>query len=92
MPPRSGSAKPTWAYSETLAAKADAYRVGEITTTKGADLQVVKEELAVNRVTYRYIPADSCSIVEGCVGAAGWRRLLQFNASAKDLGTSPVHI
>ena len=38
-------------------------------------------ELSVNRLTYRYVASDACSLAEQCVGGTGWRRLLQFNAS-----------
>jgi Lysyl oxidase len=77
------------AWDETLAAK---NRVGEVRTQGAADLQVVKEELDVNRLTYRYIGPDSCALAEACVGGSGWRRLLQFNASEKNVGTAPVNI
>jgi hypothetical protein len=72
--------------------KAAKVRVGDIKNTKGIDLDVNVDELGVNYVTYRWIPKDSCSIVEGCVGGQGWRRLLQFNASAKNLGTEALNI
>lgn len=72
--------------------KADAARVGKIETEKGADLSVVGEELLVNRLTYRYITPQACSVAEKCVMGTGWRRLLQFNASEKNVGTEPVNI
>src|SRR5207302_2014825 len=28
---------------------------------------------------WRYFPADDCAIVEACVNASGWRRLLKFD-------------
>jgi len=77
------------AWDEALAAQ---YRVGEVRTQGGADLQVVAEELKVNRLTYRYIDDSSCALAEACVGGKGWRRLLQFNASEKNVGTEPVNI
>jgi hypothetical protein len=77
------------AWDDALAAD---NRVGGIRTEGGADLQVVAEELKVNRLTYRYIEADSCALAEKCVGGTGWRRLLQFNASEQNVGTEPVHI
>lgn len=77
------------AWDEAIAAK---NRVGEIRTQGGADLQVVAEELKVNRLTYRYIEPDSCALAEACVGGTGWRRLLQFNASEQNVGTEPVNI
>jgi hypothetical protein len=71
---------------------ADENRVGQVTTEGAADLQVVSDELLVNRLIYRYIPADSCALVEACVGGPGWRRLLQFNASEKNVGSAPIDI
>jgi len=71
---------------------ADASRVGEVETSTGADLAVVGDELNVNRLTYRYIAPTACSLAEQCVGGTGWRRLLQFNASEKNVGSEPVHI
>ncbi|HYQ16924.1 MAG TPA: lysyl oxidase family protein, partial [Polyangiaceae bacterium] len=76
-------------WDEALAAKS---RVGEIRTRGGADLQVVADELKVNRLTYRYIESDSCALAEQCVGGTGWRRLLQFNASEQNVGTEAVNI
>jgi len=72
--------------------KADAARVGKVETPGGADLAVVGDELHVNRLTYRYITKDACSIAEQCVGGTGWRRLLQFNASEKNVGSEAVNI
>ncbi|HEY0463837.1 MAG TPA: lysyl oxidase family protein, partial [Polyangiaceae bacterium] len=71
---------------------ADAARVGKVETPTGADLAVVGEELNVNRVTYRYITPAACSLAEQCVGGTGWRRLLQFNASEKNVGAEAVNI
>jgi hypothetical protein len=65
-------------------------RLGDNET--GADLQVLNDELAVNRLTYRYISEDSCAIAEQCVGGSGFRRLLQFNASEKNVGAKPLVI
>jgi hypothetical protein len=77
------------AWSDELADKA---RVGTISNDSGADLDVLGEELEVNRLTYRYVPADSCAIAEKCVGGPGFRRLLQFNASEKNTGAKPLDI
>jgi hypothetical protein len=73
-------------------AKANAARVGGVELENAADLAVVEEELAVNRVTYRYIEPDSCALAEACVGGTGWRRLLQFNASEQNVGSEPVNV
>ena len=77
------------AWDEELAAD---NRVGQVGAEGVADLEVVTEELADNRLTYRYIEADSCALDEACVGGPGWRRLLQFNASEKNVGTEPINI
>ncbi len=74
------------------AAVADQYRVGTITNTTGSDLQLIEEEFREHRVVYRYIPPTSCTIVEGCVGGSGWRRLLQFSTSDKNTGTKTLDI
>ncbi len=66
-------------------ALADAARVGQ-QLPGVAELRAMPEGVADNRIVYRYFPADSCAISEGCVGAAGWRRLLQFTATVQNLG------
>ncbi len=73
-------------------AVADQVRVGPITNDAGADLQIIQEEFQTHRVTYRYIPPDSCTLVEQCVGAPGWRRVLQFSTADKNTGTETVDI
>lgn len=67
-------------------ALADAARVEEVTVPDVPDIAVIGEGLDVQRMIYRYIAPDSCAMVEGCVGGSGWRRLLQFDASVKNLG------
>jgi hypothetical protein len=71
---------------------ANAYRVGRITNTTGPDLQLIEEEFRTNRIVYRYIPSTSCTVLEGCVGAPGWRRLLQFSTSDKNMGAKTLDI
>ncbi|HEV8550568.1 MAG TPA: hypothetical protein VGQ57_16095, partial [Polyangiaceae bacterium] len=71
---------------------ADAARVGKVESPNVANLEVVGDELKTNRLTYRYIDGDSCALAESCVGGTGWRRLLQFNASEKNVGTEPLNI
>lgn len=56
----------------------------------GADLEVKLDGVKNNRLIYRYIPANSCAIQEGCVGGSGWRRLLQFDASVANRGSDPA--
>ncbi|MSP60808.1 MAG: hypothetical protein EXR72_10795 [Myxococcales bacterium] len=71
---------------------ANKVRLGPITNPKGPDMQVVGEEFRENRLVYRYIQPDSCTLVEQCVGGPGWRRLLQFSTSDQNTGTKDVHI
>jgi hypothetical protein len=73
-------------------ALAEAVRVGEVTHPDGPDLAVRGEGLAERRLIYAYIPPDSCAIAEGCVGGAGYRRLLQFTATVHNVGGQPMHI
>jgi Lysyl oxidase len=61
-------------------------RIGTPTHHGYPDLQVIGSALHDHRIIYRYIPADACAIAEGCVKGAGWRRLLQFTASIKNVG------
>ncbi len=66
-------------------ARADAVRTGE-RREGGPELEADAAGLEDRRVVYRYFPAGSCAIAEGCVGGAGFRRLLQFTATVKNLG------
>jgi len=71
--------------------RADEVRLGTISPL-GADLKVLTSGLENHRLIYRYIEPGSCAIEEGCVGGSGWRRLLQFDASVRNIGAYPVHI
>jgi hypothetical protein len=71
---------------------ADEVRVGEVTVADAADLQVLSEDMADHRIIYRYFPGDSCALVENCINATGWRRLLQFDATVHNLGGVALHI
>ena len=73
------------------ASRADDVRVGQ-QTPGGAQLRALEEGVADNRIIYRYFPANSCAITEGCVGAPGWRRLLQFTATVQNLGAQAAAI
>lgn len=70
---------------------ADTVRLGE-QIPGGSQLKALEEGVADNRLIYRYFPADSCAIAEGCVGGAGWRRLLQFTATVQNLGAEDAAI
>lgn len=72
-------------------ARADAVRVGT-QRDGGPQLRALEEGLSDRRVVYRYFPADSCAISEGCVGGSGWRRLLQFTATVQNLGDEAAAI
>jgi hypothetical protein len=71
---------------------ADTYRVGPITNPTGANMTPEADEFRVNRVTYRYFPPNDCALVEQCVGAPGWRRLLQFATADRNTGTQALVI
>jgi len=64
---------------------ADAVRVGA-PRPGGPQLIAVQDGVKDHRIVYRYFAEDSCAITEGCVGAAGWRRLLQFTATMSNIG------
>jgi hypothetical protein len=74
------------------AATANEFRVGVITNPTGSNLTPESEEFRTNRITYRYFPPNDCALVEQCVGAPGWRRLLQFATADRDTGTTAVNI
>jgi hypothetical protein len=74
------------------AATANTFRVGPITNTAGSNLTPEAEEFRINRITYRYFAPSDCALVEQCVGAPGWRRLLQFATADRDTGTTAVNI
>ena len=71
---------------------ADQVRMGELTHVEGPDLSVVGDDLAINRVIYRYFPEDSCALAEQCVSGSGWRRLLQFNGTVHNVGAVTMGI
>jgi hypothetical protein len=77
------------AWDEALAAPA---RIGAVGNPAAVDLEVVGEELEVNHLIYRYIDENSCALAEQCVTGSGWRRLLMFNASEKNIGVKPLNI
>jgi hypothetical protein len=77
------------AWSSSLA---DQVRVGPITNTNGSNLTPEASEFRVNRLIYRYIPPNDCALVEQCVGAPGWRRLLQFSTADRNTGTTALNI
>jgi hypothetical protein len=46
----------------------------------------------VNRVIYRYFNPSACELVEQCIGAPGWRRLLQFATADRNTGNHTLTI
>lgn len=64
----------------------------EAAREESADLTAVTEDLATNRIVYRYFEEDDCALAEGAVGGSGWRRLLQFDATVWNIGEQPLHI
>lgn len=71
---------------------ANAVRSGSITNPDGPDLEPDHEEFRKHRFTYRYIPSNSCTLEEQCVGAAGWRRLLMFPTADLNRGLKDLNI
>ncbi|MDB4978144.1 MAG: hypothetical protein JWM56_330 [Candidatus Peribacteria bacterium] len=67
-------------------------RRGHITNPDGADLEPYAEEFRQHRFTYKYIPENSCTLEEQCVGGSGWRRLLQFPTADVNAGLKPLDI
>ncbi len=73
-------------------ALADEVRVGPLTHLDAPDMQVVTEDLNNNRIIYRYFTPESCALQENAVGASGWRRLLQFDATLYNIGGKTLEI
>lgn len=73
-------------------ALADSARVGTATTPDASDLEPLAGALANHWLVFRYILPGSCAVVEGCVTAPGWRRLLMFDASVRNVGRADMHI
>lgn len=72
--------------------RADQVRIQVLTNTDGSDITPVKEEFQTYRFNYRYIPQNSCTITEKCVGGPGWRRILQFTTSDINVGNETLDI
>jgi Lysyl oxidase len=73
-------------------ALADQARVGSLPSSGGADLAVIAGRLSNQRISYSYVPADSCAVQEQCVNGSGWRRLLEFDASVQNVGDKDLKI
>ena len=73
-------------------AAADMARTSEAPTTGGANLRAVDDQFKHSRITYRYVAAGDCTLAEKCVGAAGWRRLLQFTSADANVGDATMAI
>ena len=71
---------------------ADEVRVAEVISLTAPDLIIVGDDLNNTRIVYRYFPTDSCAVAEGCINGTGWRRLLQFDATAHNLGAVALNI
>ncbi|MBK8170273.1 MAG: hypothetical protein IPK60_07985 [Sandaracinaceae bacterium] len=57
------------------------------------DLSVVPETvMSTLSVQWEYIEPGDCSIVEGCVAAPGWRRLMRFATQTPNIGNADMRI
>jgi hypothetical protein len=71
---------------------ANAARIGQAAADAPPDLSVVESDLGTNRIVYRFVETDDCALEEDAVAAAGWRRLLQFDATVANVGGQALHI
>lgn len=71
---------------------ADGIRSGTVTNPDGPDLEPDRAEFRKHRFAYRYIPANSCTLEERCVGGSGWRRLLMFPTADLNRGMKDLNI
>ncbi len=67
-------------------------RTGSVTNTNGPDLQPYQAGFKQHRFTYRYIPDNSCTLVEKCVGGPGWRQVLMFPTGDINAGVKALEI
>ncbi|MFO0762271.1 MAG: lysyl oxidase family protein [Byssovorax sp.] len=76
------------------AAAADKARVGDVSNPTGPDIRagVKSDVFPPPKVIYRYIPEGDCTLAEKCVGAPGWRRLLQFSSVNWNTGKTTLEI
>jgi hypothetical protein len=79
------------AWDSALAERA---RFGEVTNDTGPDIRagVASALFPPPRVSYRYVPEGDCTLAEKCVGAAGFRRLLQFSSVNWNTGKKALDI
>jgi hypothetical protein len=77
------------------ATRAASIRRGPVTQQNAPDLSVVVDGylgLHNNHTVYRYFEPGNCALLEGCVGAPGWRRLVTFDSYDHNQGAEPIHI
>ena len=75
-------------------ALADKARFGDVTNETGPDIRagVTSDLFPAPKLIYRYIPENDCTLAEKCVGAPGWRRLLQFSSINWNTGNKTLDI
>jgi hypothetical protein len=57
------------------------------------DLTLVRSRTAKTlSVEKRYFPEDDCAVVEGCIGAPGWRTLLRFDVAVANVGRGDLKL
>ena len=71
---------------------ADSARASAFTNTGVSDLEPMGEALENRWLVHRYIAPDSCAVQERCVTGSGWRRLLMFDGSVRNVGGADMTI
>ena len=71
---------------------AESARVTSANRPETAEPAVSVPALRNKWVVYRYFEPGDCAIVEQCVGAPDWRRLLLFDAEVVNRGGEPIHL
>ena len=71
---------------------ADPVRITSEDRPDSAELAVETRSLENHWSVYRYFETDDCALVEQCVNAPGWRRLLLFDAEVVNRGRQSVHM
>lgn len=67
--------------------------LGEGESCPMPDLTIVPETVTNTlSVAWEYVPEGDCTIVEGCVAAPGWRRLMRFATQTPNVGNADMRI
>lgn len=65
---------------------------GEDGSCPAANIWLDTSRIGEAAVEWRYFPPDDCALIEECVDAPGWRRLLRFPTWTPNTGTADLYL